>query len=102
MQLIIIRMNNFLIFINNECLNKLFLLIYNLATLYIILFIASMIHNEIIIINKCGLNTNTKMFLDIKLNEEIKDYILPNDDENISENRSTINENIIPMVEIRP
>ena len=61
-----------------------------------------MIHNEIIIINKCGLNANTKMFLDIKLNEEIKDYILPNDDENISENRSTINENIIPMVEIRP
>ena len=69
---------------------------------YIILFIASMIHNEIIIINKSGLNTNTKMFLDIKLNEEKKDYILPNDDENISENRSTINENIIPMVEIRP
>ena len=69
---------------------------------YIILFIASMIHNEIIIINKCGLNTNTKMFLDIKLNEEIKDYILPNDDENIPENRASINENIIPMVEIRP
>ena len=40
--------------------------------LYVILFIGVMIHNEIIIINMCGLGSNTKYYLDLKLkNEEL-------------------------------
>ena len=39
--------------------------------LYIILFIGVMIHNEIIIINMCGLGSNTKYYLDLKLKNEI-------------------------------
>ena len=37
---------------------------------YLILFITALIHNEIFIINKCGLANNTKLFLDEKVNEE--------------------------------
>ena len=49
---------------------------------YIILFIGAMIHNEIIIINKWGFSKNTKMFLDMELEEEIKDIrIFTGDDE---------------------
>ena len=41
-----------------------------------------MIHNEIIIINKLGFSKNTKMFLDMELEEEIKDIrIFTGDDE---------------------
>ena len=32
-----------------------------------------MIHNEIIIINRCGFNENTKLFLDDKVKQEIKE-----------------------------
>ena len=40
--------------------------------LYIILFVGVMIHNEIIIINICGLASETKYFLDLKVkNEEL-------------------------------
>ena len=39
--------------------------------IYIILFIAAMIHNEIFIITKCGLGDNTKLFLDEKVKEEM-------------------------------
>ena len=38
--------------------------------LYIILFLAAMIHNEIFIITKWGLGENTKLFLEEKLKEE--------------------------------
>ena len=38
--------------------------------IYVILFIAAMIHNEIFIINKWGLGNNTKLFLDEKEKEE--------------------------------
>jgi len=38
--------------------------------LYIILFVAAMIHNEIFIITKCGLGDNTLLFLEEKLKEE--------------------------------
>ena len=38
--------------------------------IFLILFIASMIHNEIFIINKCGLNEKTKLFLNKKFDEE--------------------------------
>jgi hypothetical protein len=50
--------------------------IYLKFAFYIILFIAAMIHNEVIIINKCGFNKNTKMFLNMKLEQEIKEYKL--------------------------
>ena len=46
--------------------------IYSNFLLYIILFIAAMIHNEIIIINKWGFNKNTKLFLNIKMKDEQK------------------------------
>ena len=39
--------------------------------IYVILFIAAMIHNEIFIITKCGLGENTKLFLDEKVKEEM-------------------------------
>ena len=38
--------------------------------LYIILFVCVMIHNEIIIINICGLASETKYFLDLKVQNE--------------------------------
>ena len=42
--------------------------------LYLILIISVMIHNEIIIINICGLGSNTKYFLDLKYNNELLYY----------------------------
>ena len=40
--------------------------------LYIILIIGVLIHNEIIVINICGLASDTKYFLDLKVkNEEL-------------------------------
>ena len=46
--------------------------IYIRFFLYIISFIGIMIHNEIIIINICGISSHSKYFMDIKLkNEEI-------------------------------
>ena len=63
-----------------------------------------MIHNEIIIINKCGFSKNTKMFLDIKLDEEVNESLLPNDDDEYYtfENQITLKEIEIPMVDIIP
>ena len=37
---------------------------------YIIVFIGAMIYNEVFIINQCGLNLNTRLFLDLKFKEE--------------------------------
>ena len=45
--------------------------------LYIILFIGVMIHNEIVIINICGLGSYTKYFLDLKA---IKEQIYSNEE----------------------
>ena len=60
-----------------------------------------MIHNEIIIINRCGLSKNTKMFLNIELDKETLDTILPMDDEsNKLENKVTMDDYMIPMEEI--
>ena len=39
--------------------------------IYIILFIATLIHNEIVVITKWGLGENTKLFLDEKVKEEM-------------------------------
>jgi len=62
-----------------------------------------MIHNEIIIINVCGFNESAKMFLKIKLDEEVKDNLLPFDDENNNvENQNTLKENSIPLAETNP
>ena len=38
--------------------------------IYVILFVGSMIHNEIFIINRCGFNTKTKLYLNKAFNEE--------------------------------
>ena len=46
--------------------------------LYIILFVCVMIHNEIIIINICGLASETKYFLDLKFSSE-ELYMIEND-----------------------
>ena len=43
---------------------------YFRLSLYIILFVFVMVHNEIIIINMCGLASETKYFLDLKLKSE--------------------------------
>ena len=41
-----------------------------------------MIHNEIFIINRCGFNANTKLFLDDKVEQEREEsVILPTDEE---------------------
>ena len=72
--------------------------IYLKFAFYVILFIAAMIHNEVIIINKCGFNKSTKMFLDMKLNEEIKEYKLSVDeDETEFDNQITLNEKTLSM-----
>ena len=44
--------------------------IYVRIFLYLILIIGVMIHNEIIIINICGLASDTKYFLDLKVEIE--------------------------------
>ena len=42
--------------------------------LYVISFIGALIHNEIIIINICGLGSDTKYFLDLEVKKE-EEYI---------------------------
>ena len=69
---------------------------YSIFIVYIILFISAMIYNEIFIINRCGLSEKTKLFLDIKLNEEQKNqYLLPEDESEKCEKNESIDENII-------
>ena len=46
----------------NDCIN---------LGIFIILFIGSMIHNEIFIINKFGLNTKTQLYLNNEFNNEL-------------------------------
>ena len=52
-----------------------------------------MIHNEIMIINKWGLNEKTKYFLDIKLDEEKKNQYLLSKDENEDDEEDNIEKN---------
>ena len=73
--------------------------IYFYFLLYIILFIGAMIHNEIFIINKWGFNTNTKLFLNFKLDEERTISIIDENDDNEDEDIEKIVEqqqNILP------
>ena len=53
---------------------------------YIIVFIGAMIYNEVLIINKCGLNLNTRLFLDYKFSQENKNSNYLNGKENDYEN----------------
>ena len=66
---------------------------YAMFGVYIILFIAAMIHNEIFIINKWGLNEKTKYFLDIKLDEEKKNQYLLSKEENEDDEEDNIEKN---------
>ena len=71
--------------------------------IFFILFIASMIYNEIFIINKCELNKKTKLFLNKEFNEENSNarnnteyslFEFEENDEN-NENEEERNESII-------
>ena len=69
---------------------------YAIFVIYIILFISAMIYNEIFIINRCGLSEKTKLFLDITLNEEVKNqFILPEDESEKGERNESIDESSI-------
>ena len=72
-------LNNIFKIIKNKVIGReIEYFVYLNFAIYIILFIAAMIHNEIFIINRCGLNSNTKLFLDYKLDQEKKENeILP-------------------------
>ena len=59
--------------------------IYVYFLFYIILFIGAMIHNEIFIINKWGFNANTNLFLNYKLEEEIRISIIKENEDNEDE-----------------
>ena len=73
--------------------------IYVRVFLYIISFIGVLIHNEIIVINICGLGSDTKYFLDLEVIKE-EDYMYadnPNDlrkFETVAEMEEQINDNI--------
>ena len=43
---------------------------YTNIGIYVILFIGSMIHNEIFFINRCGLNKKTQLYLNSEVNDE--------------------------------
>ena len=81
--------------------NKWFL--YTNFLMYIILFIAAMIHNEIIIVNKWGFNKNTKLFLDMKMKDEertISETILNEDINRDKDNTEDKTEKMIPLKNI--
>ena len=77
--------------------------IYLYFLFYIILFIGAMIHNEIFIINKWGFNSNTKLFLIYKLQEEKKISLIKENEDYDDENSGTLGEHqqeIIPLEDI--
>ena len=79
--------------------NKWYIYLYFLF--YVILFIGAMIHNEIFIINKWGFNSNTKLFLNYKLNEEKKISVNKENDDDEDENSENIGEQqILPLKDI--
>ena len=65
--------------------------LYATLPIYVVLFIGAMIHNEIFIINKWGLNLKTKLYLDSKFEEE--SLINDNANEDIDEDDSNKKEN---------
>ena len=79
-------------------------IVYVNFLIYIILFIAAMIHNEIIIINKWGFNAKTKLFLDIKLDEEklnSDENIINDDEDDESENSGDKSKDSIIIKELK-
>ena len=58
---------------------------------YIITLFSALIYNEIIIFNFCGLNKNTKKFVNERLNEELKDIKKTKDALLSDEDDSTFN-----------
>ena len=95
-------LNNIYIIIKNSINNRQneYLLYINFI-IYIILFIAAMIHNEIFIINRCGFNKNTKKFLDNIMEEENEEnIILPTDEENEEEEDTETEEDLFPSAEL--
>ena len=64
--------------------------LYIRIILYLILIVGVMIHNEIIIINICGLGSDTKYFLDIKV--EIEQLYSDTDDPEILKRYETLDE----------
>ena len=66
--------------------------IYIRFFLYIILFIVTMIHNEIIIINICGISSEAKYFMDLKV--EIEEIYSITDDPEILKKYETIEEEV--------
>ena len=63
--------------------------------IYIFVFIGAMIYNEVLIINKCGLNMNTILYMNDKFNKE-KEFedIISNDDANdINDDNDNTDEN---------
>ena len=66
---------------------------------YFLVFIGAMIHNEIFIINKCGLNEKTQLYLDDAFRKESKDNeeILKHldDDSSIDTDKSSVEMNYV-------
>ena len=57
--------------------------------IYFVLFIGSMIHNEIFIINRCELNTKTQLYLDSEFNGEISSIEDINSNSNDDESKDS-------------
>ena len=71
----------------NDCIN---------FGIFIILFIGSMIHNEIFIINKYGLNTKTQLYLNNEFNNELTSI---DDTSNDSEDNESKDKNEITLLD---
>ena len=64
--------------------------------IYIILIIVSLIHSEMIVLNFCGMQKNTKLFLEVKEKMEIEDIGL---DKDLDENIKGKNDDIIVSID---
>ena len=76
--------------INNTVLKKnVYWTQYANLGIYFVLFIGSMIHNEIFIINRCELNTKTQLYLDSEFNGEISSIEDINSNSNDDESKDS-------------
>ena len=86
---------NFGIFLTNivtENINS----AHNLVTrifMYIFLILGSFIYNEFLVINICGLGSNTKLFLEYKEKRELSLIDIYGDEDDISDNKSESSSN---------
>ena len=67
---------------------------------YIVLFFGAMIHNEIFIINICGLNLKTQLFLNKDFKAEFSSFDSQNEDIDDEEDKGKNKEELIMMQEI--